>query len=37
MNINWLNTQIKNINLHNKFNVLFIHNQKKKIKNLTYE
>jgi hypothetical protein len=34
-NINRLNAKNKNINLHRKFYMLFVHNRRKKIKNLT--
>jgi hypothetical protein len=35
LKINSLNAKNKNINLHSKFYMLFIHNRRKKTKNLT--
>jgi hypothetical protein len=35
MTINRLNAESKNINLHSKLYMLFVHNQKKKTKKLT--
>jgi hypothetical protein len=37
MNINRFNAKSKNINLYSKFYMLFVHNQRKKTKNLTSE
>jgi hypothetical protein len=37
LKINSLNAKNKNINLHSKFYMLFVHNKKKKTKNLTSE
>jgi hypothetical protein len=37
MNLYKLNTKNKNINLHNRFYILLIHNQRKKTKKLISE